>query len=135
MAKRKASAKRSVKKEVLPSLASLYAHLKIPEDCLGAGELAGSLDHLNLPELLQIFEANKKTGILLVAAKGKRGHVIFSQGRILDGVYDQKEGEEAIYSLIREKEGQFRFLPLAVPQEDKIKKKASELIFGALNRD
>lgn len=134
MAKRKVRVKKSEEKPALPSLASLYAHLKIPEEFLGAGEMAGSFDHVGLPELLQILEANKKTGFLLVAIGKKRGHIIFSRGQILNGLYDKLEGTEAIYALIKEKEGKFRFLPLEGPKEDKIKKRASELILESLNR-
>lgn len=134
MAKRRARVKKNEATAALPPLTSLYAHLKVPEEFLGVGELAGSLDHLGLPELLQILEANKKTGILLVAIEKKKGHIIFSHGQILDGIYEKLKGAEAIYALIQEKEGKFRFLPLEVPTEDKIKKKASELILEALNK-
>lgn len=131
MAKKREKAPKNEAKVVLPSLASLYAHLKIPEDYLGPGEMAGSLDHLSLPELLQILEANKKTGVLLLKAGEKKGHIIFSRGQILDAVCDQKEGEGAIYTLIPENKGLFRFLPMEVPQKDKIKKHASDLILEA----
>ncbi len=112
-------------------LEELYAHLKVPENYLKPGELAGSFDHVGLPELLQVLEANKKTGILLVKVRDKKGYVIFSQGKILNCVYDQQEGVEAVYVLVTEKEGQFRFLPREVPGEDKINKPSSELILEA----
>lgn len=132
-AKGKGKAKAAKGSGTTSSLVSLYAHLKVPEDHLGPGELAGSLDHLGLPELLQILEANKKTGFLLVKAGDKKGHIVFSKGKILNGKYEKLEGALAIYTLIQEREGVFRFLPLTeIPPEDKINKKASELILEAV---
>lgn len=70
----------------------------------------GTLGDVSLSEVLQQIEFNEKTGTLRIISARGRGTVAFRQGRPHWATFGQLQDAEAIYSLLRLKEGEFSFV-------------------------
>ena len=71
--------------------------------------MAGRLDQINLAELLQTLEFNSKTGTLEIFGIDADGFVVIREGRPVYAEAGRKEGEEAVYALLKNDSGQFSF--------------------------
>lgn len=71
----------------------------------------GNLADLSLAEVIQLLNLNQRSGILTVEAEEK-GEIVFSQGQMVYGQYGNLTGEEAIYKVVPQKQGTFRFEPV-----------------------
>jgi hypothetical protein len=76
-----------------------------------ADAMAGRLDQVSLFELLQTLEFNQKTGVLEVFGADSSGSVGFREGKPVYAEAESLTGVDAIYLLLREKDGQFSFSP------------------------
>lgn len=81
--------------------------------------MSGRLDMVAPAELLQIFHMHQKTGVLRMDFVGGHGHISFREGCIINARYGAKESQEAIFALLAEKEGIYRFTTGLSPQEMK----------------
>jgi hypothetical protein len=73
---------------------------------------AGELGLLGLFDLGQLMMLNRATGSLLVRSEGRKGCLVFTEGRLVNAVDDRmREGEEAAYRLFAWKSGTFEFRP------------------------
>jgi len=70
----------------------------------------GNLADLSLAEVIQLLNLNQRDGILHVNASEK-GEIVFSKGRMIFGRYGQLTGENAIYKVVPQSHGTFRFEP------------------------
>lgn len=70
--------------------------------------LVGNLKDLKLPNLIQINCMEKNVAKLLIENRNKYGSIYFADGQIVHAEYDDKVGEEAIYAMLRIKEGFFK---------------------------
>ncbi len=81
-----------------------------------AYDMSGQLGKMALTEVLQMFNENQKTGVVFFELiNGKQARIAFSDGEIVKAEYAEVSGEEALYALLKEKEGRFFFdtnLPL-----------------------
>jgi uncharacterized protein YgiM (DUF1202 family) len=76
-----------------------------------AAALEGDIAEGNLPEIMQFIETGKKTGCLLIESDSPLGMIYFGQGRIIHAAAaNNMTGREAIGSLLRQKQGKFKFL-------------------------
>ncbi|MDP3286156.1 MAG: DUF4388 domain-containing protein, partial [Desulfobacterales bacterium] len=73
--------------------------------------LSGSLDFLNLGELIQIFGTNGSTGIMKIKSKyfQEPGFIYFVKGNIVNAEAGAKQGLDAAYALFGWTEGEFEF--------------------------
>ncbi len=74
-------------------------------------ELEGDLQQVALFDLLQVFAANRRTGLLSVVSGGVRGQIWLKEGRVVDAVCGFVAGEKALFRVLALSEGQFVFLP------------------------
>jgi hypothetical protein len=79
----------------------------------GEGEIvmSGRIDAIVPPELLQVFHMHQKTGKLLLDMDGGSARVTFRDGAIIAARFGELDNQEAIFRLMAEKKGHFRFLP------------------------
>jgi pSer/pThr/pTyr-binding forkhead associated (FHA) protein len=82
------------------------------------GELSGAIEGMGLPQVIQMLEAGRKTGRLLVTATGVSGSIYFREGRVVagegrapDNPDAAVDGAEAVYALLELERGVFEFLP------------------------
>ena len=97
--------------------------------------LAGSLDFLNLGEVLQLLGSNGSTGILRITSKYARSHglIYLLNGNPVNASADSLSGLEAVYSLFGWTEGDFEFTRDQVKTEKVIKKSRMEIILDSLS--
>jgi hypothetical protein len=86
---------------------------KINESGDAGGEvvMSGRIDAILPPELLQVFHMHQKTGKLLMDMEGGSARVTFREGGIIAARYGELDNQEAIFGLMSETQGYFRFLP------------------------
>ncbi len=84
--------------------------------------LHGSIDELAPAELLQVFHMHQKTGTLSMDLPRGNAKVLFSEGAIISASYGRFQKEDAIYGLLAEDEGTYKFI--AGLAHEKMKKEA-----------
>jgi two-component system alkaline phosphatase synthesis response regulator PhoP len=95
----------------------------------------GSLGQINLVDLLGIFEMSKKTGLLTISKENYFGSLYLEHGNIIHCVFQDVEGEEAFYRLLRWKdEGEFEFTPAISPDHKTIEQGTHSLIMEGLKQ-
>ncbi len=77
----------------------------------GEVAISGWLNIIPPVELLQCLHMHQKTGKLLIDVKRGTGGVLFRNGGIIGAQFKKLENQEAIYDLLTENEGHFRFIP------------------------
>jgi hypothetical protein len=79
----------------------------------GEGEvvMSGRIDAISPAELLQVFHMHQKTGKLLLDMDGGAARVTFRDGGIIAARFGELDNQEAIYAMMGEKRGHFRFMP------------------------
>lgn len=77
------------------------------------GEVAvnGRLDTIPTVELMQCLHMHQKTGKLLLDVEQGTGEICFLNGSIIAAQFNKLEKQEAIFALMAETEGHFRFIP------------------------
>ncbi len=73
--------------------------------------ISGRLDAISPLELLQVFHMHQKTGKLLLDVPAGRGRISFREGALVAARFGEMDNQEAIYALLREREGHFDYVP------------------------
>ena len=81
--------------------------------------MQGRLQDMAPAELFQIFHMNSKTGVLSLDLPHGPGKISFREGCIINAHYQKQENEEAIFAMLGEHEGTYRFTLGLSPQEMK----------------
>lgn len=81
--------------------------------------MQGRLQDMAPAELFQIFHMNSKTGVLSLNLPRGPGKISFREGCIINAHYQGQVNEEAIFAMLGEHEGTFRFTLGLSPQEMK----------------
>lgn len=101
-----------------PSLQSYFARLMAERLARTNDERAeevtsgmiGTLSEMSPSELFQTLNLNRKTGVLnLVLPKGP-AKVLFNGGGLVRARYNEAEGRDAFFEILREKKGRFKFI-------------------------
>ncbi|MDK9705849.1 MAG: DUF4388 domain-containing protein [Desulforhopalus sp.] len=71
--------------------------------------MSGRIDKIVPAELFQIFHMHQKTGVLTLELSQGNGIVVFREGGIVDAEYGELRNEEAIFQILAEKTGRYRF--------------------------
>jgi CRP/FNR family cyclic AMP-dependent transcriptional regulator len=81
--------------------------------------MQGRIKEMAPAELFQIFHMHQKTGSLVLELSMGTGRVSFREGCIINAAYAGLENQDAIFSILAEKEGLYRFTVGLTPQEMK----------------
>lgn len=99
--------------------ADLVARVEILYDRIqrkhSVSTLKGSLRDVGLCEILQLFELSRKHGVLSLEAPTGKGNLAVADGSLVNAVWNDLEGEDAVFQMVTLQEGEFRFLSTAVP--------------------
>jgi CRP/FNR family transcriptional regulator, cyclic AMP receptor protein len=79
----------------------------------------GRIKDMAPAELFQIFHMHQKTGALSLELSRGNAKVSFREGCIINASYADKHNQDAIFSILAEKEGVYRFTVGLSPQEMK----------------
>ena len=69
--------------------------------------MRGRLEIMRLPSIVQVLEADRRTGTLHLRTGGRRGAVMFFEGRAAYAVEGVREGEAAVFNLLGWEQGEF----------------------------
>ncbi len=94
--------------------------------------LSGDLSRLPLTDLLQIVAAHRQTGVLRILTSGSQGEITMREGRILAASYGRLRGREAIFELISQEEGRFRFDAMQVYTQDEVAMDVQAIILESI---
>jgi len=97
--------------------------------------LSGSLEFLNLGELIQIFGTNGSTGIMKIKSKyfQEPGLIYFVKGNIVNAEAGAKQGLDAVYALFGWIDGEFEFSREDVKTKNTVQKSRMEITLDALS--
>ena len=99
--------------------ADLVARVEILYDRIqrkrSVSTLKGNLREVGVCEILQLFELSRKHGVLYLDAPTGKGELALADGSLVNAVWNELEGEDAAFQMVALQEGEFRFLPKAVP--------------------
>ncbi|MBU1566630.1 MAG: DUF4388 domain-containing protein [Proteobacteria bacterium] len=79
--------------------------------------MSGRIDEIVPAELFQIFHMHQKTGVLTLHFSGGQGKVAFREGCLINAEYGEKRNEEAIFKILGEKRGLYRFTTGLSPKD------------------
>jgi len=72
--------------------------------------MTGRLDEVPPAELFQVFHMHRKTGMLSMKLDGGEATVSFREGGIIQASFGERESHEAIFAILAEKTGYYRFV-------------------------
>ncbi len=96
-------------------------------------DIGGNLAQIGLSDIIQIIEINEKTGQIVLTSPSRNiiGTVYINEGRVVDAVSGNLEGEEAFYDLMARTEGFFKFYIRETNREEKIRHQNINLLMEA----
>jgi uncharacterized protein (TIGR02266 family) len=69
--------------------------------------MRGRLEIMRLPSIVQVLEADRRTGTLHLGSQGRRGEMMFVEGQVAYAVEGPREGEAAVFTLLGWETGEF----------------------------
>ena len=72
--------------------------------------LRGSIEDLAPAELLQVFNMHQKTGTLSLELPQGVARMLFCEGQIISASYTRFRDEDAVYAIMAETEGSYKFI-------------------------
>ncbi len=76
--------------------------------------------------------AHRQTGVLRILTSGSQGEITMREGRILAASYGRLRGREAIFELISQEEGRFRFDAMQVYTQDEVAMDVQAIILESI---
>lgn len=73
--------------------------------------LIGTIGEMNLADVVRLFAAGRKTGLMTVAGPGRQAMLRFHRGSIVHAASGRLQGDDAVLDLFGWKEGQLTFVP------------------------
>jgi DNA-binding response OmpR family regulator len=94
--------------------------------------LSGELARLSLADLLQLLAAQRETGIIRIFTPTDEAEVTLRKGRVLIATFGRLRGLQALFELMVQEAGRFRFEALQVYAQDEIYLSVQEVILEAI---
>jgi len=104
---------------------------QIPEAAVG---VKGRLKDMGLVDIIQIFNAERKTVAIHLGSEMGYGRVFMDTGSLVHASYREFTGPEAFYMLLAWKDGEFEVEPDAASPEVSITESPESLILEGLRR-
>jgi CheY-like chemotaxis protein len=73
--------------------------------------LSGSMEHLAMPDLLQILSLNRTDGVLALSSPPDEGNIVLDHGKIVHAECDGASGIKALYRMLGWVAASFRLIP------------------------
>lgn len=87
-----------------------------------AAGMTGSISEISAPELLQALNMSQKTGILILTLPGGTARILLREGQLVQAKYANWTGQDAVFNVLREKRGDFKFKPGLQPKDMELPK-------------
>ena len=95
--------------------------------------LSGELSRLPPPDLLQLLTTHKQTGILRILTPAGQAEVTIRDGKVLAATFGDVRGQEALFQLVAQEAGRFRFDAVQVYAQDEVQMDVQEIILAAIH--
>ncbi len=96
--------------------------------------VSGSLQEMSLVEMVQVLWHGKKTGALKIRSGGRLGEIHFVGGNIYNALWDTLRGDEAFFSMLTLREGDFTLDPNFEAPQQVITQNPDGLLLEAMRR-
>lgn len=96
--------------------------------------VAGSLQEMALPDLVQILWHGRKSGNLRLRRGGESGELHFADGNVVNAMWGRQRGEEAFYAMLSLVDGEFSLDPDFKPQAVVIQASPEALLLEGMRR-
>ncbi|MCB1049285.1 MAG: DUF4388 domain-containing protein [Acidobacteria bacterium] len=96
--------------------------------------IEGSLDSVDIQDVVQLLNINRSTGKLHLHNAGLRGIVYYLDGEIINAEVEGMKGEAAAYVLLSQYEGHFQFQMTGVTVPREINRSIHDLVLEAARR-
>ena len=74
------------------------------------GKLEGSLSTLGVTDIVQLLNSTQQNGVLtIIDSRQASSNFVFQDGEIVQAAYEGKTGEDAVFGIMRVREGRFEF--------------------------
>jgi len=93
--------------------------------------ISGSLGDMALPDVLQLLEMQRKSGTLHLDFGGALGRIYLLGGNMIHAEYGKITGETAIYKMVPQSKGSFRFDPREPRVEPTIRRPTTSVLLDA----
>lgn len=120
--------------EVLGRIEELFRRADAARDVEGDKEVQGSLSHMSVADLLQVFAMNRKSGRLTLIFQDETADVLLVDGRVRDARGPNVTGEKALFRYLTRREGSFEFLPGRPAATDRIKRTVDDLLLEGMRQ-
>ncbi|MGQ9897894.1 MAG: DUF4388 domain-containing protein [Acidobacteriota bacterium] len=97
-------------------------------------DFRGKLQEVSFPEILQIIEGSRKTGLLKMTSAGREATLYFREGQILDAELGTYQGTRVVYIVIGWLRGEFSFRSAPVDRLAQIPLTTQQLLLEAVRR-
>ncbi|MBX7219255.1 MAG: response regulator [Blastocatellia bacterium] len=97
-------------------------------------DMSGQLAQIALPELLQLLEGGRKTGILSVKYELKEAILYFDEGNVVHAELGDIQGDMVIYKIVYWMGGEFAFRSVPVTREKTVTLNTQQLLMEAFRR-
>jgi CRP/FNR family cyclic AMP-dependent transcriptional regulator len=71
--------------------------------------MSGDLSQMSAAELLQALDLSQKTGILILTLPNGSAQLLLNRGNLIQADYCNKVGKEAVFEILKERKGRFKF--------------------------
>ncbi|MCX7944502.1 MAG: DUF4388 domain-containing protein [Deltaproteobacteria bacterium] len=94
----------------------------------------GKLSEISLPDLMQVFALNKKTGVLKIKNRNHDASIYLRNGEIIHAQTGKIFGEKAIYRLLGISEGDFIFQPDVVSDQISLRSTIDNILMEGMRQ-
>ncbi len=99
-----------------------------------SGGFQGVLSDLELTDIIQMLCLAKRSAILHLKHRDARGEIVFEGGEVIDASYGEIRGEEAVYSMLRLREGDIFMQSDVEPRQRVIERGWQDLLLEGVRR-
>jgi DNA-binding response OmpR family regulator len=105
---------------------------KMAKEAPGEGTLRGTLQQMNVIDLLQSLELSRKTCRLTLTTNDDRCELFFSEGQINHATYGDLSGDDAVYKVLTWQDGNFQIDFTLSSTEQTITRSTQQLLMEGL---
>lgn len=109
-------------------LAGRMAEINLKRSEEFSSGMVGRLSEMPPSELFQTFNVNQKTGVLHLQLSRGSAALSFREGQLVRAEYDGREGKDAFYEMLKERDGRFKFTP-GLSREDILAKELEDFMW------
>jgi two-component system chemotaxis response regulator CheY len=99
-----------------------------------AASLAGRLEEIGFPELIQFLTGCRRNGRVVIESGGKSGTIDLREGEARAAEWGNLSGDEAVYAIAEQDAGTFRFQPAQGSVQRNITLPTMSLLIEALRK-